>query len=212
MTDSLFSMDGDLAPLAQLAALAQRYDAMLLVDEAHATGVFGAHGRGVLEHQNVIWEGIICIGTLSKALGCSGGFVAGSRALVDWLTNRARPYVFSTAFPAANAAAALAALDIIDQEPHRGADLLTRANPCDCPSKTKAGTSAPAPVTSSPSSSASPTAALSLSAQLRERGIWLPAIRPPSVPAGKSLLRLSLSWRHTPSMLADLLAELKAHR
>ncbi len=127
VTDSLFSMDGDLAPLAELSALAQRYRAMLLVDEAHATGVFGLHGRGVAEFLQVDHAIAVRIGTLSKALGSSGGFVSGSRALVDWLANKARAYVFSTAPPAATCAAALAALDIVDREPDRRIGLLERA-------------------------------------------------------------------------------------
>lgn len=204
VTDSLFSMDGDMAPLAELVALAERYEAMLMIDEAHATGVFGPRGRGVAEHLGLDDRIHVRVGTLSKALGSIGGFVAGSRFLVDWLVNRARPYVFSTAPPAAMAAATLAALEIVDREPERRRELLARATQLRetlVADGWNTGTSVSQIL---PLVVGTPERALRLSAALRERGFLVPAIRPPTVPEGEACLRLSLSWGHTPEMLDEL--------
>jgi len=119
VTDSVFSMDGDRAPLAALAALAEQYHSWLMVDEAHATGVLGARGAGLAEADGVSERVDVHLGTLGKALGSAGAYVAGSRALIDWLVNRARSFVYTTGLAPAAAAAAGAALDIIVAEPAR---------------------------------------------------------------------------------------------
>jgi 8-amino-7-oxononanoate synthase len=211
VTDGLFSMDGDLAPLAGLADLAERYDAMLLVDEAHATGVFGEHGRGVCEHLGVEDRVHIRIGTLSKALGSVGGFVVGCQSLVDWLVNRARPYVFSTASPAATAAAAIAALDIVRDEPQRRRQLLTRSQSLREELSDRGwnvGLSASQII---PIVVGDPERAMKMSAELRERGLFAPAIRPPTVPEGEACLRVSLTAGHTEEMIETLVAALESN-
>jgi 8-amino-7-oxononanoate synthase len=206
VTDSLFSMDGDLAPLGELAELAERYGAMLLVDEAHATGVFGQNGRGVAEHLGVEDRIPIRVGTLSKALGCSGGFVAGSRLLIEWLVNRARPYVFSTAAPAAIAAAALASLEIVANEPHRRRELLARAESLRHSLVERGWNVGRSASQIIPVIVGEPARAVELSAQLRQKGLFVPAIRPPTVPEGEACLRISLACRHAEEMVARLLA------
>ena len=208
VTDALFSMDGDPAPLAQLADLAQRYQAMLMVDEAHATGVFGAHGRGLCEQLGIEDRVAIRVGTLSKALGAAGGFVCGRRSLIEWLVNRARAYVFSTALPPAIAAAGVAALDVVAQEPARRAELLHRAQWLRDELKRRAwniGFSASQIV---PLIVGEARQALQLSARLADRGLWVPAIRPPSVPDDASRLRISLCHGHDDAMIGALLAAL----
>ncbi len=208
VTDSLFSMDGDFAPLAELADLACRYEAMLLVDEAHATGVFGRCGRGLVEHFGLEDRVPVRVGTLSKALGGLGGFVVGSRALIEWLVNRARPYIYSTAAPAAVAAAAMAAIDIVEQEPNRRTTLLERAA---CLRQRLAelgwniGRSESQII---PIIVGEPSRALVLAARLREQGIFVPAIRPPTVPEGKACLRVSLTYTHTEEEIEQLLQTL----
>jgi 8-amino-7-oxononanoate synthase len=188
VTDTLFSMDGDLAPLVPLAELAKQHSAMLMVDEAHATGVFGRSGRGVAEHLGVE-EGVhIRVGTLSKALGGVGGFVAGPQNLIDWLMNRARSYVFSTAFPPAVAGAALAALEIVRSEPHRRRELLNRGALL---RETLAGQGWNVGRAMSqivPIYLGDPEQTIQLSRRLKDRGFLVPGIRPPSVPPGESLL------------------------
>jgi 8-amino-7-oxononanoate synthase len=208
ITESLFSMDGDLAPLAELADLAERYDCMLLVDEAHASGVFGSSGRGVCEQLEVEPRVHIRIGTLSKALGSAGGFISGSQKLVDWLVNRARPYIFSTSLPPGSCAAALAALAIVESQPHARRQLLTRADLLRCELRSagwNVGTSAGQII---PLVIGDAERAVRLAANLRESGIVVPAIRPPSVPAGESLLRISLSSSHEEAQIERLLGAL----
>ncbi len=209
VSDSLFSMDGDLAPLAQLAELAEQHDAMLMVDEAHATGVFGNRGRGVAEHQNAEDGVHIRVGTLSKALGSIGGFVAGSLSLIDWLANRARAYVFSTAAPAATCAPGITALQIVIDEPHRRRDLLARAQRLReqlAMDGWQTGTSESQII---PVMLGDPESTMRMSAALREAGFLVPGIRPPSVPAGESLLRISLSSAHQEDDIAQLVAALQ---
>jgi 8-amino-7-oxononanoate synthase len=206
--DSLFSMDGDVAPLAELAELAEQHQAMLLVDEAHATGVFGPRGAGLVEELGLERRTHIRVGTLSKALGAAGGFVAGSRQLIDWLLNRARPYVFSTAHPPAVAAAACAALAIVDHEPQRRRTLLDRAvklrtTLSDQGWNVGHSTSQIVPIIVGP-----PERALALAAELRQQGLFVPAIRPPSVPADTSRLRISLCSGHSDEHLGRLIEKL----
>lgn len=208
VSDTLFSMDGDLAPLAELANLADRHDAMLMVDEAHATGVFGGGGRGLVEQAGVERHVAVRVGTLSKAVGCAGGFVAGSQQLIDWLANKARSYVFSTAGPAANMAAAMAAFDAIESAPQRGAELLERAawlrrRLADLGWETGGSASQIVPILVG-----DPGEAMRLAGRLRDVGLMVPAIRPPSVPVGESLLRVSLCYGHQPEQLELLLSRL----
>jgi 7-keto-8-aminopelargonate synthetase-like enzyme len=253
VTDTVFSMDGDVAPLPHLAELAERYDAMLMVDEAHATGVFGEHGRGVVEHQGsvpffgsakkgtdplaregrtpeggqshfaprtpqnrdspLLHERVhIRVGTLSKALGSGGGFVCGRQSLIDWLANRARTYVFSTAQPGSTAAAAIAALNVVQSEPHRRQHLLARA------ADLRSRLSAQGWNTGNSESQIIPliigdaARTMHLAATLRDAGFFIPGIRPPSVPDGESLLRLSLCYHHTPEIIDALAKQLSLLR
>jgi len=207
-TDSLFSMDGDLAPLADLVELAERHASMLMIDEAHATGVFGPQGRGIAEHLGVEHRVDVRVGTLSKALGSAGGFVAGSRSLIKWLVNRARPYVFSTASPPATAAATLAALEIVRDEPHRRHEVLARAEQLRnrlAQEGWSVGHSASQII---PLIVGRADRAVELATALRQRGLFVPAIRPPTVPEGEACLRLSLTYGHAPEMIETLLEAL----
>ena len=213
VTDTLFSMDGDLAPLVELGKLAERCDAMLLVDEAHATGVFGEHGRGVVEHlaadEPRLEEQVhVRIGTLSKALGAAGGFVCGKESLVKWLANRARTYVFSTAQPAAASAAAMAALDIVENEPWRRRRLLDNAARLRLRLRELGWDLGQSASQIIPVMIGAPAETMRLAGALRERGLWVGGIRPPSVPADQSLLRIGLSAAHTDEMLEALVQAL----
>jgi 8-amino-7-oxononanoate synthase len=243
VSDTLFSMDGDLVPLAELAELAHKYDAMLMVDEAHATGVFGANGRGVVEMLDAEQRGArseerragirsgataglsssvrsaglyervhIRVGTLSKALGSGGGFVCGRQPLIDWLANRARSYVFSTAQPAATSAAAIAALDIVRAEPHRRGRLLASATELRFRLQNQGWDTGRSESQIIPIAVGDATLTMELAGRLKELGFFVPGIRPPSVSEGESLLRISLCFHHTPEMIDGLVGALQRLR
>jgi 8-amino-7-oxononanoate synthase len=212
VTDTLFSMDGDLAPLADLADLAERHQAMLMVDEAHATGVFGRLGRGVCEHLGVESGVHIRVGTLSKALGSIGGFVAGTQPLIDWLVNRARAYVFSTATPEAAAAAASQALRIVQQQPERRQRLLETAADLRGRLQQQGWSIGRSISQIVPVVLGDPARTVEQADQLRRQGLFVPAIRPPTVPPGQSLLRISLCHGHTQPHLQSLLEALASCR
>lgn len=203
-TDGVFSMDGDVAPLADLADLAERHEAILLVDEAHGTGVFGPTGRGACEAAGVADRVHVRVGTLSKALGSIGGFVAGSRRLVDHLTNRAVTLVYSTALPPAAAAAAQAALAIVRDEPWRRQALFDRIDLLRSDLRSLGWNVPPSTGPILPVLVGEPETALGLAGRLRESGFLVPAIRPPTVPRGGSRLRISVTAAHADTDLDAL--------
>lgn len=210
ITDSVFSMDGDLCPLPALLDLAEQFNCMLLVDEAHATGVLGANGAGCVEHFGCTGRQLIQIGTLSKALGSLGGYIAGSSTLIDFLRNRAPSWIYTTALSPADTAAALAAIKIIQQEPERRAQLwrnvdylkqliiqelpnlklLPSASPILCLQLNDAAS------------------AVKLGNQLKKGGIFAPAIRPPTVPTSR--IRISVMATHEINHLEKLVAVLNS--
>ncbi|HEY8504641.1 MAG TPA: aminotransferase class I/II-fold pyridoxal phosphate-dependent enzyme, partial [Gemmataceae bacterium] len=201
VSDTVFSMDGDLAPLAELVRLAERFDALLVIDEAHATGVLGERGTGLTEllapEECGDPDRLVKVGTLSKALGCQGGFVCGTRRLVRWLVNAARPYIFSTAMSPPVAAAARAAVRIAAAAAGQRRHL---ARLREVLQQHLAGLDYPAARSTSPILPivvGEPGEAVRLSAKLRERGLLVPAIRPPTVPPGTARLRVSLTAGHT---------------
>lgn len=212
VTDTLFSMDGTIAPLTDLVELAEQYEAMLMVDEAHATGVFGEHGHGLCEQFGVEDRVPVRVGTFSKALGGHGGFVVGSQTLIDYLVNRSRPYVFSTAAPAANAAAMLAALQIVQHEPERRQRLMESATYLRNALREQGWSLGDSHSQIIPVIVGTEVLAMELSAKLFEQGMLVPGIRPPSVPDGECLLRISLSSGHTRQHLDTLVAALKQLR
>jgi 8-amino-7-oxononanoate synthase len=208
VTDGLFSMGGDLASLRELADIADEFDVMLMVDEAHATGVLGPYRRGASEYLGVEERVDIRVGTLSKGLGSVGGFVSGSRLLIEWLLNQARSYIFSTALPAPVCAAAIAALDIVRSEPERGTRLLETATWLRSELVAQGWQLGAAQFHILPVLIGDPVQTMDFAHRLVDRGYFVPGIRPPSVPQGKSLLRMSLTCGHTREMLAGLLAAL----
>ncbi|MDB4733432.1 8-amino-7-oxononanoate synthase, partial [Planctomicrobium sp.] len=207
ITDSLFSMDGDQAPLKEIVDLAEEYDAMLLVDEAHATGIFGVNGTGLLEaHEVANHPNVISVGTFSKAIGVQGGFVTGSKSLCDWLWNRARTSMFSTALAPPLCAAAIASIGLIKSEPKRRKWLLEQSKLVK-EKLQEQGWNVPEDVNGPiiPVLIREPEKTVSIAKQLQQQVILVAAIRPPTVPSGTSRLRISLSYSHQESGVQALL-------
>ena len=206
VTESLFSMDGDLAPLEEIAGLARRYDAALFVDEAHALGTIGETGRGGVEQAGLSPSVVgFRMGTLSKALGSLGAFVAGSRESIEILRNRARTYLFDTSLPPASAAAATAALNLLRENPSLPRLLRERSKSL---REMLSGVfpemalGYPSPILSL--QVGEPSRAMELSGRLLEQGFYVQGIRPPTVPSGTSRLRVTVSLGHTEEDLRRL--------
>jgi 8-amino-7-oxononanoate synthase len=200
VSDTVFSMEGDLAPLRQLLELAEHYDCLLVIDEAHATGVLGDQGRGVtdmLPAGSWSWDRLVKVGTLSKALGTQGGFVCGSRRRIDWLVNHARTYIFSTALAPPLAAAARRAVEIVRSEPQRRRHVLALAERLRHELRGLGLTIGPSSCQIVPIIVGEASKAVVLSRRLEKQGFLVPAIRPPSVPEGTSRLRISVTAGHT---------------
>jgi 8-amino-7-oxononanoate synthase len=211
VTDGVFSMDGDVAPLAALAAIAREHHAVLIVDDAHGLGVVGATGRGALEQAGLSARDVpVLVGTLGKAFGTAGAFVAGSRALIDTLLQRARTYVYTTALPPALAAATRAALRIADSEPERRQRLATLVTRFRAEAARIGLVLLPSDTPIQPLLVGDANRALAWSEALRERGLWVPAIRPPTVPVGSARLRITFSAAHSDAELERLLEALAA--
>ncbi len=217
VTDAVFSMDGDLADLPELLRLAEAYDAWVVIDDAHGFGVLGAQGHGSLEHFGLCSARLIYMGTLGKAAGLSGAFVAAHPTVIEWLLQRARSYIYTTALPPALAHALRASLALIEGPPGQQ----RRARLQDNVAQLRAGLAALLERQPAWSLAESATAiqplivggndlATRLSASLEAQGLWVPAIRPPTVPAGTARLRITLSAAHEPAQVQQLLAALAA--
>jgi glycine C-acetyltransferase len=205
-TDGVFSMDGDIAPLPDLVEVAERHGAIMMVDDAHASGVLGSGGAGTVDHFGLHGRVDIQVGTLSKAIGVLGGFIAGPRHLIDWLENRGRPYLFSTSVPPAVVAACLAALDVIRDEPDRLGRLwsnttLFKDGLHELGFDTGASETPITPVIIGEEDTAQ-----SFAARLFDQGVFTPAIVFPTVPRGRARVRTIVTADHTEDDLREALA------
>ena len=205
VTEGVFSMDGDLAPLPDLLNLCQPHEATLLIDDAHGTGVIGKNGRGTVEHFALNPKDLIQMGTLSKAIGISGGYVAGTASLKEYLINTSKAFIYTTAQPPAIAAAASAAIQIIQNEPERRQRLWENRNYLFSELKSLGFQFTDTNSSILPIIVKSPDKALKMSQALYEAGIYVPAIRPPTVPKNSSRLRLTVSSEHSNDQLEKVI-------
>jgi glycine C-acetyltransferase/8-amino-7-oxononanoate synthase len=205
VTDGVFSMDGDMAPLSELASLAKRYDAMLYVDDAHGTGVMGPTGRGTLEQLGVEHDIPFHMGTLGKALGSSGAYVVGPRDMIQYLVNTARPFIFTTASPPSSAAAASAALAVIRRDPERRNRLWANRHRLFTGLQQRGFrlTDTVSPILPILIGSAEQT--LAFAEQLLANGVYASAIRPPTVPDETSRIRVTVTSEHTADHIDEAL-------
>ena len=211
VTDGVFSMDGDLAPVKELLTIANEYDALLLIDDAHGFGVLGEQGHGILEQENICSDRIIYIGTLSKAAGVSGAFICAQADFIEWLIQKGRPYIYSTATPPAIAHALLKSLEIIESDEgkqrrthlHRLITIWQKEMHFSKWEKMSSCT-AIQPLILGSNANALMTAKL-----LDDVGYWIPAIRPPTVPVGSSRLRITFSANHSEDDLRALINTLQ---
>ncbi len=211
ITDGVFSMDGDITPVKALVEIAEQYDALLLVDDAHGFGVLGELGHGILEQFDIRSERIIYIGTLGKAAGVSGAFICAQAPFIDWLIQKGRPYIYSTATPPAIAHALLKSLAIIESEEGKARrrqlnQLITHwQNEMHFSDWEKVASCTPI----QPVILGSNANALAAAKLLNEMGYWIPAIRPPTVPAGSARLRITFSANHSIEELKNLIQALQ---
>ena len=205
VSDGVFSMDGDIVDLPGLVELADAYGLLSMIDEAHATGVVGATGRGCEEHFHMEGRTDILMGTLSKAIGAEGGYVCGSRVLAEYLKNRARSYIFSTSLSPVTMAAAKRALELIEEEPWRVGRLQKNIR-WFCGQLRERGIETDSETAVIPIRIGAEEKALKVSEMLMERGFFLPAIRYPTVRKGEAMLRAALMATHTKEELAEAAA------
>lgn len=201
VVDGVFSMDGDIAPLKDIVSLAERYEAMVMVDDAHATGVIGRTGRGSVEHWELYGRIDVQMGTLGKALGGFGAFVCGSRALIDYLINRCRPFIYTTALPVPVVAAARRAVELLEAHPEMVERLRNNVNYFVSSLKDMGFNVSSSKTAIIPVIIGDEEAALKMSELLLERGVFVAAMRPPTVPRGTSRLRVTLMATHTKNHL-----------
>lgn len=210
--DGVFSMDGDIAPVKELIEIAQTYDALLIIDDAHGFGVLGKQGHGILEHFDVCSERIVYLGTLGKAAGVSGAFICASSPFIEWLIQKGRPYIYSTATPPAIAHTLLASLDLIenDEGAHRREHLNQLIDIWRTEMNFKRWQKVKSTTPIQPVILGSNANALAAAKLLDEAGYWIPAIRPPTVPENSARLRITLSANHTIDDLRALMRTLEA--
>lgn len=207
ITETIFSMDGDRCPLKEIAKLKEKYNCALLVDEAHATGIFGNNGSGVVEEEGVTDKVDLIMGTFSKALGSFGAYVAASKKITDYLINSSRSFIYSTALPPSVIAAGIAGLDLVKKEPFRRKSLLENSGYFR-QELIKRGFTVKDSSQIVPLILGDSERAINMSQELRSRGYWVLPIRPPTVPKGESRLRFSLTYRHKRDILEKLIDDI----